>query len=408
MGPSTGYKIEGYSDRTLGFSEAFICLYTPIIGADASILYQYLLTEHGRSGTHHRFMQHFGWSLSHLQKLREKLEGLQLVQTYVTEEEVYIYTLKNPLAYRQFFEHGLFSSLLLKTVGSVRYQELKERYHTPTVMHTNITKSFSDVFGKIEPEIEKIKTQKETDVLQFDWELFEALVAKSFIRMKTIEVSKEMIASKAYIFQKTAEEMARTVLECYNVKTHEINIQKMDHILTTPKIAHKLEEKKQDDTEEHEYTKIAHFFESTPPQEFLKARFGHVSQNDLKIIDMCMSQFQFSRGVTNVLIDYVLYTNDQKLTRAYVETIASQMYRKKITTSLDAMRHFTAIKDGKKGTQKPNTNRYQKQSVPKAHQEMVDFDSVETKAPLTDAELAKFLEEYGDVIHANTEFTRET
>lgn len=402
LAPSTGYQIEGYNDRALGFSEAFICLYTPVLGVEASALYQYLLVEHGRFGTHHRFMQQFGMSLSTLTKLREKLEAMQLVQTYITDEDVYVYVLKSPLAYTQFFEHGLFSSLLLQAVGHIRYNELKQRYFDEERSSQPITKSFSDVFGKVEPLADTKKQSDGVPKIDFDWELFDALVGRSFIRMKTIDVNREMISSKAYIFQKTVEEMAKIVLDSYDVKTHEISTRKMEQLLTEPSKAKKLAEKEVATTDVHEYEKIAAFFDETAPQDFLKARFGHVSQNDLKIIDMCMSQFQFSRGVTNVLIDYVLYTNDQKLTRAYVEAIASQLYRKKITTAIDAMRHFTAMKEEKATRQKKPNNRYQKQAAPKAHQEMVDFDSIETKAPLSDEELAKFLEEYGDVLNANT------
>lgn len=401
--PATGYKVEGYNDYALSFSEAFICLYTPILGAEAALLYQYLTVERGRSGTHHRFMQQFDVSLSQLAKLREKLEALQLVQTYITDEEVYVYVVKSPLAYTQFFEHGLFSSLLLQAVGHVRYEELKRRYTDEQKDNTQITKSFSEVFGKIEPQEQVAIHQTNEQSHSFDWELFDALVAKSYIRMKTIEVNREMIASKAYIFQKSVEEMARIILESYDVKQHEINIQKMETLLMNPLNAEKLEPKQVEISDEHEYEKIAQFFESTAPQDFLKARFGHVSKNDLKIIDMCMSQFQFSRGVTNVIIDYVLYTNDQKLTKAYIETIASQMYRKKITTAIDAMRHFTAVKEAKKNGAKPSNNRYQKQTAPKAHQEMVDFDAIETKAKLSDEELANFLKEYGDDWNENAQ-----
>lgn len=401
MLPATAYKIEGYADQALGFSEAFICLYMPILGSEASMLYQYMLIERGRSGTHHRFMQHFGWSLSYFQKLREKLEAMQLVKTYASEDEVYVYVLKAPLAYTQFFGHGLFSSLLLKTVGNAHYEELQKRYDFDFSEHQNMTQSFADVFGKVEPQQLKKEASQSSVQEQFDWELFDALVAKSFIRMKTIEANRELIASKAYIFQKSIEEMARIVLESYNVNAHEINRSKMEHMLMEPVQAKKLRAKK-NRSDEAQTDQITTFFETTSPQDFLKARFGHVSKNDLKIIDMCMGEFQFSRGVTNVLIDYVLYTNDQKLTKAYVETIASQMYRKKITTASDAMRHFTMVKEGQKKAPK-QTNRYQKQTAPKAHQEMVDFDAIETKAPLSDDEFNKFLEEYGDVLNADVE-----
>ena len=42
-------------------------------------------------------------------------------------------------------------------------------------------------------------------------------------------------------------------------------------------------------------------------------------------------------GVVNVLIDYVLKTNDNKLERGLVETIAGHWSRKKIETVEEAM-----------------------------------------------------------------------
>lgn len=393
--PATGYKIEGHNDSALGFSKAFICLYTPILGTDASVLYQYLLVQSHTIGTHHQFMQHFGWSLSHLEKTRGKLEALQLLETYL-DGEVIVYTLKAPLAYTQFFTHPLFSALLLKTVGQAHYSLLENEYQERDIKAKKLTKSFSDIFGKISPlETNEVKENQISPEMQFDWELFDALVAKSFIRLKTIDANRAMIASKAYIFQKSEEEMARLIIESYDVKTHEIDRNKLEASIMVPTKATKLDLKTSQVTEESDVTKLAQFFEATSPQQFLQARFGHVSKNDLRVIDMCMSQFQFSRGVTNVLIDYVLNTNDQKLTRAYVETIASQLYRKKVTTALDAIRHFLQINEAKKQpSTKPRSN-FAKQSAPKPHQEMIDFDAVETKK-LSEAEKTKFLEEYGD------------
>ena len=51
-------------------------------------------------------------------------------------------------------------------------------------------------------------------------------------------------------------------------------------------------------------------------------------------------------GVVNVLISYVLQINNQKFTRSYIETVASQWSRLNIETVEDAMR--AAEKEHKK------------------------------------------------------------
>ena len=50
-----------------------------------------------------------------------------------------------------------------------------------------------------------------------------------------------------------------------------------------------------------------------------------------------MIDYSLKAGVVNVLIDYVLKTNNNKLTRSFVETIAGQWQRLKIETVEDGM-----------------------------------------------------------------------
>ena len=57
----------------------------------------------------------------------------------------------------------------------------------------------------------------------------------------------------------------------------------------------------------------------------------------MKLIEDLMIDYKLSAGVVNVLIDYVLKTNDNKLSRNLVETIAGQWSRNKIETVEEAM-----------------------------------------------------------------------
>lgn len=59
-----------------------------------------------------------------------------------------------------------------------------------------------------------------------------------------------------------------------------------------------------------------------------------------------MINFKMKPGVVNVLIDYVLRVNNQKFTKSYVETVASQWSRLNIETVEEAMR--VAEKEHKK------------------------------------------------------------
>ena len=67
---------------------------------------------------------------------------------------------------------------------------------------------------------------------------------------------------------------------------------------------------------------------------------------ELSIIEDLMVKQKLKPGVVNVLISYVLKVNNNKFTKSYVETVASQWSRMNIETVEDAMK--VAEKEHKK------------------------------------------------------------
>ena len=86
-------------------------------------------------------------------------------------------------------------------------------------------------------------------------------------------------------------------------------------------------------------SKMIYTFENETPYNFLSGKNKGVkpSKNDLKLIEILMIDYKLPPGVVNVLIDYVLRINDNKLTKNFVLTIANQWKRSNIITVLDAM-----------------------------------------------------------------------
>ena len=61
------------------------------------------------------------------------------------------------------------------------------------------------------------------------------------------------------------------------------------------------------------------------------------TSRDLKLLEYLAVELKMKPAVINVLIDYVLRINDNKLNKSYVETIASQWIRSGIETASKAM-----------------------------------------------------------------------
>ena len=85
--------------------------------------------------------------------------------------------------------------------------------------------------------------------------------------------------------------------------------------------------------------KIIYTFENVSPYEFLKNSYNNAepTARDKRIIENLMIDQKLSPGVVNVLIDYVLKTNNKKLNKEFIETIAGQWKRLGIETVKGAM-----------------------------------------------------------------------
>jgi replication initiation and membrane attachment protein len=98
--------------------------------------------------------------------------------------------------------------------------------------------------------------------------------------------------------------------------------------------------------------KMIYTFENTNPYQFLKSKYknGKVVTRDLQLVEGLLLDLKLSPGVVNVLLDYVLRINNQKLNKSYIETIASHWKRLGIETVPEAM--DACIKEHKKAKKK--------------------------------------------------------
>ena len=86
-------------------------------------------------------------------------------------------------------------------------------------------------------------------------------------------------------------------------------------------------------------SKLIYTFESLSPYDFLTGRNKGVrpSKSDLSVLETLLVDYGFNPGVINVLIDYVLKINNNKLTKNFVLKIADQWKRSNINSIEEAM-----------------------------------------------------------------------
>lgn len=345
-------------------------LYQPIIGPLPVMLYYLFWSDLERSelisveNTHHHIITNMKVSASEFLSLRRTLEAIGLLKVYVKKDSInnYIYELFSPLSAHDFFNHPILNIIIYNNVGKKEYERLVNYFKIKRVSTNgfeDITASFSDVFESVplasydiaNDNIRKINHLKLNINTNFDLNFLISSMPKNINLNKIFtKDNKELILNLAFIYEIDAVLMGEIIKGCINEKglisKEELrktcrNHYSFDHggILPTIIDHSQPEHLRKVGKDDSKRAKMIYTFETVSPFEFLKSKNsgGEPMKRDLKLAEDLIIDYGLKPGVVNVLLDYVLKTNNNKLTRNMVETIAGQWKRLKIETVEDAM-----------------------------------------------------------------------
>jgi replication initiation and membrane attachment protein len=377
---ASGGLLHNYDRKVLTF------LYQPLIGPACLSLYMTLWAEleenriWSQPVTHHNLMTIMDMNLKDIYHARQKLEGMGLLKTYVKNEEEgrsFIYELQPPLTPEQFFLDGMLNVYLYRKVGKNQFLRLKRFFSDKSVEsepgYEEITKAFQDVFLSVPPQalihnedsaadlkaeegnvfIGREEASKiQIDPAEFNFDLLLGGLQESLIPKKAFTSKvKEAISNLAFLYGIDALMMKNIVLGAINAE-NEIDIDELrkaardwyqfEHqdqlpalLDRTQPFQHKAGIEKPKTQEEE----LVVYLEKTSPRQLLIDLTGGAepSKGDLQIVEEVMFKQKLLPGVVNVLVQYVMLKTDMKLTKGYIEKIASHWSRKKISTVRDAM-----------------------------------------------------------------------
>lgn len=353
-------------------------LYQPIIGAVATNLYFTFFSQldNGEIASsmlnHHHLMNSTQLKLNDIIEARMKLEAVGLLKVYLKEGNInnYIYQLFSPLNPNEFLNNPILSNALYNNIGSSSYEKLIEYFKTPkinTKEYKNITCKFNDVF-KIGIGIKYNNEQelKKTSQLGIDFDpnidlnnIF-SLIPKELLNYKTLtDEQKELIYKLGFIYNfddDTMRDIIRNSIGDNHLIDEELlrensrNYYQFENNNKLPHIIYKNQPEcfRTPITDKSKKSELIYDFETMSPYEYLLSKNEGVkpTKNDVKIIEYLLVDLKLNPGVVNVLIDYVLRINDNKLTKGFIESIGSQWSRNNIKTVVEAME--IAAKENKK------------------------------------------------------------
>lgn len=345
-------------------------LYQPIIGSIPTSLYLSLLSDLDKLEimsnelTHQHLMFIMKLKLEDIKEARETLEAIGLLKTYYKEDNItnYVYELYSPLEPNEVFNHPILNIVLYNNLGKKEYNKIVEYFKLPKTNmngYTDITRKFSDVFESVSKSGFDIlnDTVRGTSKLKLDIDNnldFDFLIAAFPKKMVNEKIwnneTKNLINSLSFIYNIDVNKMQDIIRISLNEKgmiDKQLfrktcrNYYQFEEGGKLPSIIYKNQPEylRNPIGDTSKRAKMIFTFETVSPYEFLKHKNNNTDPTlrELRILENLLVDLELKPGVVNVLLDYVLKTNDNKLNKNYVETIASQWKRNNIETVEEAM-----------------------------------------------------------------------
>ena len=367
--PADNYVVVNKTILTDNDKVNLINLYEPIIGTLAISLYLTLWSDLDRTLTfsdsynHHHLMTFLKSNLNDIKEARSALEALGLIKTYYKEGDninYYIYELYSPISAYEFFNHPILNIVLYNNLGVNEYNNLIKSYKKVNFKYDD----YKDISSKLNDTFkssaynnfnnENIKNKnsnkpKLDNLIDFD-------VLKEIIPNKVLgnnafnKKTKELINNLAFIYNLDTlkvSEILRLTIDENGLINKDLFIKEVRKYYeynnggSLPTIIYRTqpEHLKSPEGDLSSAGKMVYIFENTTPYDFLKSKYknNNPTPRDLKLLEYLALELNMPPAVINVLIDYVLRISDNKLNKAYVETIAGQWTRLGIKTAREAM-----------------------------------------------------------------------
>ncbi len=347
-----------------------INLYQPLIGVIAVGLYNTLWSFLDRlelislEYTHNTLLNNMMISCNEFKEAREKLEAIGLIKTYVKNENInnYVYELYSPMSAKEFLNNPILNTALYNAIGAKEYERTIEFFKIPYINLRNyedVTSKFSDTFiwttsvvRNMEMYNLKNKSTRSLSIIsKIDINTILNLIPDDLFNHRSLTKDmKDYLTKISFIYNYDNEIMVELIRNSLTDK-HTIDKNKLrdnatkfyqfENMGKLPSLIYRKQPEYLRTTKEgiSNRMRMINMFETTSPYDFIASKYktGTPSNSDLKIISYLLLDLDLKPGVVNVLVDYVLKINNNKLTKVFVDTIASQWKKSNIETVEDAM-----------------------------------------------------------------------
>lgn len=345
-------------------------LYQPLIGVEGVGIYNTLWNDldhyklQGDLRELRKLTKILRVSMGNLEECIKKIEAVGLLRTYLKNnygKQCFVFEVNPPLSPDSFMKDEILSSFIKGEFNESELEEIMGLFKKKKINKSNfkeITHSFNSVFGSFNPE--EI-TKRENELLgelknggpkvksAFDMDMFLHKIKNSELALPERYITEELLETVEklfFVYKYDANSMVRMVSDSLMDEGVDLNrlrefARESYLIKKNPKGPKMIDKSKVKLDNNETMSKLEKEIVNETPYQRLKSYFngGQPPLVDLKVLDEVLIDIKLSAGVLNVLVDYVMFSNDRKFSKNYVLKIAAEWKRSGIETVKQAIDH---------------------------------------------------------------------
>ncbi len=357
--------------------QALALLYQPLVGVTAFSLYLSLFallnkaTLVSEKYLHSDLESILDVKLETLEEARFRLEAVGLVST-AFKSDCFLYELNLPMSPSSFVNDGVLGQYLKAAVTEERYAKIIKLFKTAKVTrdgYMDLSKAFDEVFPALPAEGAESEADLSGRVRSkpirirhstFDFRLFaESMTPEFFDPAQLTDLVRDKIDNLAYVYGLDELAMKDVWLRAVD-KTKPVDLARL---ATAARDAYKLTARggeaapEADPVPTHpvETADPATYFGAVSPKELLQEMSGgKVAVADLRIVERLLNEIGLDKGVTNVMLAYVLKNNGGDMpSYEYFEKIGLSWKRNRVDSvavAVDYVKHLNAEYEKKRAS----------------------------------------------------------
>ncbi len=370
------YRVEIHYPLDEVSTDILYYLYQPLMGSSALHSYMMLYTEGKRMS---RFLQpsplsrivsYTSLNCSELEKNIKTLEALGLLKTYVKVKDeltYYVYVLLSPLSVKAFFSNPILASLFKESLSDDDYKKTIQ-YFKVSIEDKNgyeeITSSFTDVFEIAHHkqrrilQLKDVKEKVTSDIeVKYDFDSLKKYLVEYQVPLSLMdEKVMHYVGGLALTYSIDPLTLASLVKDACSTNGLDKAFFKkklkeycdVHENSSFKEVYHKQPlQYRSNQSDNDPLTLHMKYLDTITPYALLKDKQGGSEPviHDLSIVETLMVQLGLKPAVVNVIIEYVLGNNNNRLSKRYCEAIGSSMARKHVETAMDAYKELIQTKE---------------------------------------------------------------